>query len=241
MIVRALLCSLLVLAIVSAAGCLTSQHPVAPVTTAPVSPAVTAPTPMNGTGCMVDGDCVPAECCHPAGCINRVAQKSCESAICTASCQGPLDCGAGSCGCVQGTCTIVPARDASVAGRNVPALQLAATPQRYSPLMSSTPGIALTVNRTGFDPATTNVTWSATYGRFLTWNPPDYTVTEQGAELSNHGEKIYWSFYEKPASNTTPVILSVVARNAASGTELGRSTVTLVWDGDLAVRVAEIR
>lgn len=57
--------------------------------------------------CQYIDDCVPAECCHPSSCINRAYKGVCNLA-CTESCEGPLDCGAGSCGCISGRCVVVP-------------------------------------------------------------------------------------------------------------------------------------
>ena len=48
----------------------------------------------------------------------------------------------------------------------------------YTPLMSSTPGIGLTPNVSGFNPADAEFTWNASYGHFLDWSPPNYTVSE---------------------------------------------------------------
>ncbi|MFH1229051.1 MAG: hypothetical protein V1678_01330 [Candidatus Aenigmatarchaeota archaeon] len=57
--------------------------------------------------CQSDSDCVPAQCCHPSSCINNAYKGVCNLA-CTASCEGPLDCGAGTCGCVSGRCDVIP-------------------------------------------------------------------------------------------------------------------------------------
>ena len=61
--------------------------------------------------CTTDDDCVPVECCHPASCENRAYKHVC-NLMCTNVCSGPIDCGAGSCGCVNGTCAV---RSASLA------------------------------------------------------------------------------------------------------------------------------
>jgi hypothetical protein len=106
--------------------------------------------------------------------------------------------------------------------------------------MSSTVGVGIEVNATGFAPSTSIVTWSATYGKFLSWGPVNYTVQEQGNPVINHGEKLYWSYYEKPASVNDPVIVTVTATDPATSKVLGKSTVTLVWD-DFGVSVKEIR
>ena len=62
-----------------------------------------------------------------------------------------------------------------------------------------------------------------------------------GKPVTNHGEKLYWSFTEKPASTLGPVIVTVTATDPATGRVLGNSTATLGWDGDFAVMVKEIR
>lgn len=223
---------------VMVAGCTSGTPPAAPAAPDAEAPAITAPTPMNAMGCTAVADCVPAQCCHPASCINRVARPDCTGIACTMSCEGPLDCGAGSCGCVQGQCSIVPAQQDTFVV--TPSIRIEASPQRYSPFMSSTPGIGLAVNATGIDTGTADFTWSASYGTFLTWNPPDFRVTEIGSNPVNHGEKLYWSFIDKPSSTDTPVRITVTAKDAGSGTFLGSSTVTLAWDGDYAVTVKEI-
>jgi hypothetical protein len=64
-----------------------------------------ASSPSN-TACVYDSDCVPAQCCHPDSCINKDYKGVC-NLFCTEVCSGPLDCGAGSCGCVKGKCSVV--------------------------------------------------------------------------------------------------------------------------------------
>jgi hypothetical protein len=75
-----------------------------------LSPAVTGvpAKPEDVQTCTIDQDCMPAQCCHPTSCINRVAKQPC-NVLCTMSCDGPIDCGAGRCGCVNGKCGVVPA------------------------------------------------------------------------------------------------------------------------------------
>jgi hypothetical protein len=59
------------------------------------------------TACTQYSDCVPAQCCHPTSCINKEYKEVCTE-LCTASCEGPIDCGAGHCGCVNGQCAVIP-------------------------------------------------------------------------------------------------------------------------------------
>jgi len=106
--------------------------------------------------------------------------------------------------------------------------------------MSSTPGIALTPNVSGFKPADAEFTWNATHGEFLDWSPSNYTVSRLSQPVVNHGEKVYWSFTDVPASTRDPVIISVTARDLPSGQILGSSRLTLGWEGNFTVTVQKI-
>jgi hypothetical protein len=57
--------------------------------------------------CVVESDCVPVCGCHPSSCTPKNKRPECEGVFCTQECSGPLDCGAGSCGCVNGKCSVV--------------------------------------------------------------------------------------------------------------------------------------
>ncbi len=231
------------IAALSVSGCTT--HSSAPVgtTTVPASLSQTIPattiSPIRPVECTHDAECVPVECCHPSRCTAATAKQPC-NLMCTASCEGPLDCGAGSCGCVNGRCSVIPASSAYTAPGKHTLITIKASPQRYSPIMSSTPGIGLEPLITGFSAQDATVTWKATYGQFLSWNPPDFKVHQLGDSASNHGEKLYWSFTDKPASTGTPVTITVTATDTGSGRLLGSSTVMLAWDGNYAVMVKEI-
>jgi hypothetical protein len=75
----------------------------------PAAPPTPAPTPAGDlTVCTNDSQCVPARCCHPGSCIRDLSRPPCTDVVCTADCSGPLDCGAGHCGCVDGTCQVIP-------------------------------------------------------------------------------------------------------------------------------------
>ncbi len=84
-------------------------------------------------------------------------------------------------------------------------------------------------------------TWNATYGYFQSWGPVNFTVQERGNPVFNNGEKLYWSFMERPPSTLDPVIVTVTATDPATDKVLGNSTITLGWDGDFVVVVKEIR
>lgn len=58
--------------------------------------------------CNNDIDCAPESCCHANSCVNLENKKSCTGVFCTQSCEpGTLDCGQGSCLCVNNKCEAV--------------------------------------------------------------------------------------------------------------------------------------
>jgi hypothetical protein len=110
-----MLCILILLA-----GCTSTTSPgPGPNTSPPITTPSEIPsyTPANLTECTNDTDCVPAQCCHPGSCINREFKGVC-TVLCTQVCQGPIDCGAGHCGCVNGHCSVIPATPAAY-GRDI--------------------------------------------------------------------------------------------------------------------------
>jgi hypothetical protein len=118
-------------------------------------------------------------------------------------------------------------------------VRIETSPQMYSPFMSSTPGIRLTSNVSGFNPAEAEFAWNASYGHFLSWGTTDYTIRNLPPPVINHGETIYWSFSDPVSSTLDPVIISVTARNTSTGMIWGSSDVTLVWEGNFTVRVQQ--
>ena len=99
---------LLVLAgFIMVSGCTAGSPPVvtASPTQIPHRPVMTTAS-ATAQSCMTDDDCVPAQCCHPTSCSNKANKGVC-NLLCTMSCEGPIDCGAGSCGCVNGKCSVV--------------------------------------------------------------------------------------------------------------------------------------
>jgi len=120
------------------------------------------------------------------------------------------------------------------------ALTIDASPQVYSPLMSSTVGIGLTPNVSGLKTNGAEYEWTATYGRFLDWSAPNYTVNTLSEPVVNHGEKIYWSFTQAPDSPQGPVIITVTERNITSKKPIGSSRLTLGWKDNMTVVVEKI-
>ena len=245
------------IAVILTAGCTGGSAPAG--TATPIQPALTpdvTTAPADTRSCTPADDCVPAQCCHLTGCTGKAAAPSCDNVMRTMSCEGPIDCGAGSCGCVNGRCSVVSAQTtAGQTGQRV-SVRLKVSPQRYSPIMSSTPGIGLTPTVTGFVAADTNpegnatdfawnainFEWNATFGRFLMWDAPDYQIHDIGNPAVTDNRTIYWTFTDKPASTKDPVTITVTARDMTrQGAVLGTSTLTLNRDGDYAVYVGGIR
>lgn len=57
--------------------------------------------------CQQDSDCAPVCGCHSNSCTPVINKTECERVLCTQDCSGPLDCGAGYCGCVNGKCRVI--------------------------------------------------------------------------------------------------------------------------------------
>jgi len=70
------------------------------------TPRCLAPSISCSSTCSSDSDCTGAECCHPTSCINKAYKGVCTE-LCTQVCQGPLDCGAGSCSCIDNRCVVI--------------------------------------------------------------------------------------------------------------------------------------
>lgn len=239
-----------VLAFMAAAGCVGTSPDVTSPTTTTLSPeparttqagtvTTTGPTitPAESAHCTTHDDCVPAQCCHATACTLKTDAPSCSDIMCSAVCQGPLDCGAGSCGCVEGTCVIESSAIGSNTVPQTPSLTIDASPPRYSPVMSSTPGVKLVPNATGFSTNGATFNWTATTGRFISWGAPDYTIHVLGNPATSTTETVYWTFTERTSSPTIPVTITVIAMDPASSSVLGDARVTLTWDGSYAVIV----
>ena len=98
---------LVVAGFIIVSGCTSGNSPVVTVSLTQTPPPVVTTAPATEQSCMTDDDCVPAQCCHPTTCTNKANKGVC-NLMCTMSCEGPIDCGAGRCGCVNGKCSVVP-------------------------------------------------------------------------------------------------------------------------------------
>lgn len=120
-------------------------------------------------------------------------------------------------------------------------MHIETSPARYSPALSSTPGIRLTLNRSGIPAGETEYIWNASYGRFLSWEPPEYTVHLLGSGEVSQREALYWTFTDRPGPAQEPVRITVTARDMRSGSVTGSAAVILDWEGETTVIVRENR
>ena len=135
----------------------------------------------------------------------------------------------------------VPGSGAKAIQNPPTSVRIEASPQAYSPLMSSTVGIGLTPDVTGFGIPDARYEWNASSGQFIDWRSPGYTITEHGQSAVSSGEKIYWSFMTMPDSPQPPVVITLAAKDRKTGQVLGTSRMTLAWEqNNTFVRVQKI-
>jgi hypothetical protein len=118
-----------------------------------------------------------------------------------------------------------------------PSLTIEAAPKKYSPVMSSTPGIRLVPHATGFNPKDTLYEWNATAGSFLLWDPPDFIVKYLENPAVTRDRNVYWSFLSPQPDYPNPVIITVTARDITSGRVWVDSQLILAWEGNTTVIV----
>jgi hypothetical protein len=101
-------------------------------------------------------------------------------------------------------------------------LSIRASPGRYIPLMSSTVGIGLTPQYTGSGPVV--YSWNASYGYFISWNAPDFTVIQYNASIDTTEPTIYWSYSpddmgkEKPPVTIRLIVKTPPRTHGGNGT-----------------------
>jgi hypothetical protein len=145
----------------------------------------------------------------------------------------------------QTTTTATPASTCSAEANVCPVdlpvvLTIDASPQVYSPIMSSTVGIGLTPNVSGLKTTGVEYEWTATYGYFLDWSAPNYTVNTLSEPVVNHGEKIYWSYTKVPKSPLVPIVITLTEREITSKKPIVSSHLTLGWKNNMTVVVEKI-
>lgn len=137
-------------------------------------------------------------------------------------------------GCGDTVCSASPPKSPA---QDSGLFRIDATPLRYSTLLSSTPGIRMSLNGSRMPLPTAEYGWNASYGTFLSWDPPDYTVHLLGPVVINQGETLYWTYSGSPGTKNEPVLITVTARDPLTQAVTGTAALSLDWEGETAVIV----
>jgi len=129
-----------------------------------------------------------------------------------------------SCGCLSPAAPESPAAPL--------AIQINATPPRYSPVMSSTIGIRLTpVNTSGIIPSDASFTWETDFGTFYHWGPPDFKVVELAPTYTGTAEPVYWSYFSQlDEKYHNPVNITLAVTEPSSGKILASAILNVGWE-----------
>ena len=102
----------------------------------------------------------------------------------------------------------------------------------YIPLMSSTVGIGLTpiyISKRNLD--TVKFYWQTSYGYFESWSPPDFKVYLLGEDITNNGEKIYWTYDPNEMGIQKPSVkISLKIEDARSERLLTETSLEINWE-----------
>ncbi len=77
-----------------------------------------------------------------------------------------------------------------------------ATPDRYTPLMSSTVGIRLDAGYNATVPVF--YAWGTDYGHFVSWNTTDREVTTHDRYVETHGPSVFWTYSPEDMGKEKP-------------------------------------
>jgi hypothetical protein len=118
-------------------------------------------------------------------------------------------------------------------------ISIRASPEKYSPLMSSTVGIGLTPLYTGSGPVV--YSWNTSYGHFISWNAPDWNVNQHGDRIDTTNQTIYWTYSpedmgkEKPPVTIRLIIKTPPRDHGGNGT-IAWKDLHITWENtDMAV------
>lgn len=101
-----------------------------------------------------------------------------------------------------------------------------ASPEKYSPIMSSAVGIRLTPDYTASVPVSYN--WTANYGTFISWNATEGNVTIGNQSLRTTDPSIYWSYPPEDMGREKPPVtvrLVIESERLIHGGGGGRGTI----------------
>ncbi len=117
-------------------------------------------------------------------------------------------------------------------------LVIEATPDKYSPFMSSTVGIRLTPHYDTHAAVVYN--WTTNYGYFISWNATDGKVTQYNQSVVTPDPDIYWSYSpDEMGKEKPPVTVRLVLQTERliHGGSEGRGTIDwkdihITWEGN---------
>lgn len=109
------------------------------------------------------------------------------------------------------------------------------SPDRFTPLMSSTIGISM---KPIFpDQEMTLKVWETRFGHFASWDKNSGEIVSYGRRVRTPGDSVYWT-YDADAMGVKkpPVLIRVTLMSLANGTPLASGKVLIHWeDTDMAV------
>ena len=119
-----------------------------------------------------------------------------------------------------------------------PDILIQATPERYSPIMSSAVGIRLSTDYNPSVPAVYN--WTTDYGYFISWKAPDYRVLMHGQNIETAEPYIYWSYLPEEMGKEKPPVkvrLVIETERLIHGGSEGRGIIAwkdirIGWEGN---------
>ena len=122
-------------------------------------------------------------------------------------------------------------------GQDLKKLEIETDRDNYTPLLSSTVGIGLTPVYTDQEASDgRNFHWQTNYGHFVSWGLKDQRVQILGSNVTNRGEKIYWSYDPKVmGKEKPPVLIFLSVEDEVTKKVICDSSLELYWeDLDLA-------
>lgn len=107
-----------------------------------------------------------------------------------------------------------------------------AAPAACLPGLSKTLGIGLTPESNPPKGVKVRYRWRAGRGSLKSWNEGTQETVVHGAEALNDGGKLYWSCDGAGIGDRSPVTVTVLTEDAATGEVLARTDVLLKWDDE---------
>lgn len=113
-----------------------------------------------------------------------------------------------------------------------PMVTISSSVHFYSPLMSSTVGIPLTPGYSGIPSPYLQYHWTADYGTFVRWDPPDYAVIDLGMDAVTTDGTVYWQYIPELYGEEPEVVrLRLSVEDARTGRVDGSAETILIRSG----------